>query len=95
MQLIELEQTPQQTFRITLGGYPWQLTFRTIGEATYATIMQGEEILATSVLCCPGVPLLQYPFIQNKGNFIFDTQDNKYPFYLDFGKTCNLYYLEA
>lgn len=93
MNIIPLEPIPNQSFGTTLEGITYQITLRTAQNATLASIESGGRTLITNALCVPGGNILPYPAYKKAGNFRFMCQDNQYPCYANFGKTCFLAYI--
>ena len=93
MQLINLDPIPNQSFSTYIDGVPYSITLRTAQGATLATIASNGETLATNTLCVPNGNILPYNARRKGGNFRFICQDDKYPYYEDFGKTCFLAYV--
>lgn len=93
MQLINLDPIPNQSFSTYIDGVPYSITLRTAQNATLATIESGGRPLITNALCVPGGNILPYPAYKKAGNFRFMCQDNQYPYYENFGKTCFLTYV--
>lgn len=93
MQLIPLQNTPNQSFPITLNNVRYLLTFRTIGMLTYVDIDINNVRTVSGVRCPPGEPLLPYEYLEGAGgNFAFLTQNGAYPNYTEFGITQTLIY---
>lgn len=46
-------------------------------------------------ICYPNQHVIPYPYMEDilGGNFIFETEDDNYPNYENFGKTCNLFFV--
>lgn len=63
-------------------------------DALFMTVTVNNEQLGQAFLCFPSQPVIPYPYMQNilGGNFVFETSDNNYPYFEDFGKTCKLYF---
>lgn len=93
MQEITLENIPQQTFTISLGGYRWGLSFRTLKNFTVATVEKDGEKVMDSVVCVPNIPLLPYSYM-GIGDFVFVCDNGEYPHYENFGKSVKLYWLD-
>lgn len=93
MNTIPLEPIPNQSFSTTVEGITYKITLRTAQNATLASIESGGRTLITNALCVPGGNILPYPAYKKSGNFRFMCQDNQYPYYENFGKTCFLAYI--
>ena len=98
MQEITLENTPQQQFSISLGGFQWDLTFRTENNATVnctlATLVRDGVKVIDSVLCAPNMPIFPFSYFSG-GDFLFVCDKGEYPNYENFGKTVKLYWLDT
>lgn len=93
MNIIPLEPIPNQSFSTTVEGITYKITLRTAQNATLASIESAGRTLITNALCVPGGNILPYPAYRKGGNFRFVCQDNQYPYYENFGKTCFLAYI--
>ena len=93
MQEITLEKIPQQTFSISLGGYKWSLSFRTVKGYTLATVEKDGEKVIDSVVCSPNMPILPYTYM-SVGDFVFACDNGEYPTYENFGNSVKLYWLD-
>jgi hypothetical protein len=95
MQIIPLQQLVNQALSVTLENSKYDLSFRTIGDLTYATISKDSVKLVDGVRCVPFRPLL-HPYQENGGgNFSFYTQNDEYPMYTGFGTRYVLLYATA
>jgi hypothetical protein len=95
MQILNLQNIPNQQQTITLDQVKYVLTFRTIGWRTYATInINGAATNAVDGIQCVGnEALLPYKYLESPGgNFVFDTPNDEYPLYTQFGITHRLLY---
>lgn len=93
MQQIPLQNTPNQSFPITLDSIRYTLTLRTIGSITFISIdINGARVLSGE-RCPPNQPLIPYEYLENDGgNFAFVTANDEYPNYPSFGTTQKLIY---
>ncbi len=93
MQLIALQNIPNQTFSITLDQQLYSITLRTIGNETYASVtMNGNDII-DGIKCQPNTPVIPYPYLEGAGgNFSFYTPNDEYPNYEAFDTTHFLLY---
>ncbi len=95
MQILTLQNIPNQEQTITLDQVKYILTFRTIGWRTYATInINGAATNAVDgAQCMPNEAILPYRYLETPGgNFVFDTPNDEYPLYTQFGITHRLLY---
>lgn len=95
MQIVPLQQLINQAFTITLESAKYDISLRTIGDLTYASIARDNIDLIDGVKCVPFRPLL-YPYQEGAGgNFSFYTLNDEYPLYSSFGLTHFLLYATA
>jgi hypothetical protein len=68
---------------------------QTTNKVLLMSVYINNEQIGIPFLCCPNQPVIPYPWMVNRlgGNFIFETENENYPNYENFGKTCNLYFL--
>lgn len=97
MQKITLYNVPNQEFELQLDNLRYKIHLRTIRDNfTIADIYINNELVKSSVRCCPNMPLIPYAYLQQGGgNFIFQCIDGNYPYYELFNKTQNFIYLSA
>jgi len=64
------------------------------GPLTMSVFVNNKQ-LGEPFICYPNQPVIPYPYIEDilGGNFIFETEDDNYPNYENFGKTCNLFFV--
>lgn len=67
---------------------------QTVNNALLMTVSINNNILGAPFLCIANTPIIPYQYLQDNlgGNFVFETVNNNYPNYENFGKTCNLYF---
>jgi hypothetical protein len=92
---INLYNIPNQEFEIEFDKVRYKIKFRTIqNNFTIADIYINNELIKSSVRCCPNVPLIPYNYLRNGGgNFFFQCIDNDYPTYTLFNKTQTFIYI--
>lgn len=95
MQQVPLSAEPNQDFSITLDGITYAITLRALEEIMLITLTVDDVPLLTNAKCFANQPLILYSYLAQKGNFIWITADNNYPYYTDFNSTCFLYYVSA
>lgn len=68
---------------------------QTVNKALLMSVYINNQQLGEAFLCCPNQPVIPYKWMAERlgGNFVFETENNNYPAYENFGKTCNLYFL--
>jgi hypothetical protein len=95
MYKIDLYNIPNQEFDISFDGIRYTIKLRTIQENfTIADIYIDNELVKSSVRCCPNMPLIPYQYLRgNGGNFFFQCINNDYPTYTLFNKTQTLIYV--
>lgn len=71
------------------------ILLQTINDCTYMSVFVNNEQLGQPFICLPNQLVIPYPYIQEivGGNFVFRTEDDDYPNFENFGKTCNLYFI--
>lgn len=96
---IELNTLPNQTFTTTINNVDMEVILRLAGEENnnimFFALRMNDEYL------CPFVPvfanqgLLPYDYMiaEAGGQFFFDTENDEYPNYENFGTTCKLYFV--
>lgn len=64
----------------------------TVQGALLMTVFIKDTIIGMPFLCLPNTAVVPYPYLveQIGGNFIFDTQNDEYPNYVNFNDTCIL-----
>lgn len=96
MQLIPLQNTPNQSFPITLDNNLYTITLRTIGDLTYLDVGINGVTVLSGLRCPANQPLIPYQYLENGGgNFAFFTPNGVYPNYLEFGVTQDFIYASA
>lgn len=93
MQQIPLQNKPQQNFTITLNDTDFEISLRTSDGVMFITISAGGVEYIKNAKCFPNQPILQFPYLQKKGDFWFKTVNDAYPYWQDFENTCFLFYL--
>lgn len=60
--------------------------------ALFLSVFQQGKQLGQPFICCPNQLIIPFPSIQNKigGNFVFETTQNQYPIFENFGVSCFL-----
>ena len=67
----------------------------TDNNALLMSVFVNDEQIGIPYLCCPNSIVVPYDYQIKKigGNFIFETTDNEYPNFENFGKSCFLYFV--
>lgn len=70
------------------------ILLQTINKAVMMSVSINNKQIGQPFLCFANRPVVPYPYMVDilGGNFIFETQDNNYPNFENFGKTCLLYF---
>ncbi len=95
---LELQNIPSQTFSTTINNVDMEVTLKQAGTNDNPIMLFALQIGGTYV--CPFVPcfanqgLLPYRYMAERagGNFFFETENDEYPNYENFGTSCNLYF---
>lgn len=68
---------------------------QTLDEVLTMSVFVNNKQLGEPFLCFPNKPVIPYPYMEDilGGNFVFETEDENYPNYENFGTTCNLFFL--
>lgn len=71
------------------------ILLQTVNKALLMSVYINNEQLGNAFLCCPNQMIIPYNWMQERlgGNFIFKTENNNYPNFENFEKTCNLYFV--
>lgn len=91
MQIIPLQNAPKFDFQIELDNNLWDISIITTNGVMSATLILNGTLVIQNVRCVAGTPLLPYKYQEN-GNFIFITQNQQYPNYVNFSQTQFLWY---
>ena len=95
-QLIELEQTPNQSFSIILEGFRYDIRLAKTVQPMVADISRDNVEIIMGTRCLPDYWLLPYEYMEGDGgNFRFITENDELPDYPLFGATQNLFYFTA
>jgi len=92
MNIIPLNPTPNQSLSIILDNDFYDITIKECRGIMACDIIRNNEILQTGIRIVSGYPLLPYLY-QVKGNFFVLTNNGDYPYYLEFGSTQFLIYV--
>ena len=90
MQVIELQNIPNQQFTYIVNDKTFLVQLRTIQDATFASIFLDGEPLLYSQICTPNNFINLYRYISAGGKFYFKCVDNEYPYYTKFGNSQQL-----
>lgn len=95
---IELENTySNQEFDVTFEEIENSIhvLLQTVNNILMMSVFVNNVQLGEAFMCFPNQPIIPYQYIVEElgGNFLFETQDDNYPNYENFGKTCILNFL--
>lgn len=73
------------------------ILLQTINKCVFMSVFINNEQLGDAFICLPNQLIIPYQYMQDMigGNFIFRTENDNYPNYENFGKTCNLFFITA
>lgn len=92
METIPLEAIPNQRLAYTDGDNRYVILLQDIGDAmAYSIEINGVSIL-NGFEAVSNAPLIPYKYLEN-GNFVFVTEDNRIPYYTEFGVSQQLVYI--
>lgn len=95
MQLIELQNIPNQIFNIVLNNVDYRIQVKTIQKLTFISVWRNGDVLFYNQICVPNGYVDPYNYVSENGKIFFKCLDNEYPNYKSFGITQWLYYLTA
>lgn len=95
MQLIELQNIPNQIFNIVLNGVDYRIQVKTIQDLTFISVWRNGDVLFYNQICVPNGYVDPYNYVSENGKIFFRCLDSEYPNYRKFGITQWLYYLTA
>ena len=93
MQIIQLQNVPNQIFNTVLNGIDYRIQLRTIQDLTFLSVFRNGEPLFYNQLCTPNEFVDPYDYISQNGRLYFACSDNEYPNYRLFNNTQRLYCL--
>lgn len=76
---INLNQTPNQKFGISISGVNYDITLKLGDGILYASVSADNVVLSSGVRCIPSTPIIPYPYLTKGGNFYWLCDDNDYP----------------
>lgn len=96
MQTLDLSVTPNQQITYTADGSKFTIKLRTLLLQTYADISRDGVAIISGMRCPPSRLILPYQYLEGAaGNFAFQTTNDAWPYYADFGVGTNLIYITA
>lgn len=93
MQLIPLQNVPNQVFSTMLGDANYRIAVRTIQGFTLISVWENGDLLFYNQLCAPNAFVNPYTYVSRGGKLYFKCLDEEYPNYKQFDKTQQLYFL--
>lgn len=95
---IELNNTyANQEFDVTIEEIENSIhvLLQSVDDVLLMSVYVNNEQIGEAFMCYPNQPVIPYPYMVSilGGNFIFETEDDNYPNYENFGTTCNLYFV--
>lgn len=71
------------------------ILLQTVENVLMMSVFVNNEQIGIPFMCFPNQPVIPYPYMERliSGNFIFETQDDNYPNWETFDKTCFLYFV--
>lgn len=102
MSIYEIElnnQNPNQEFDIIIEELEnsIHLLLQTVEDVLLMSVFINGEQISDPFICFPNQPVLPYSYMSEQigGNLIFGTQDDNYPNWENFQKTCFLYFVTS
>lgn len=91
--LIEINDTPNQEFSVNINETDMLIHIREADGLILFSLTINGETLCPDTICCSNQGILPFPYMVSEAgcNFYFLTEDENYPDYKEFGKTCFLY----
>lgn len=97
--IIETKNIPNQEFSTTINNIDMRIHIRYVSTEDSGIMLFnlqiGGEYVCPDVPCFANQKILPYPYMEQEagGNFIFETENDEYPNYENFGGSCNLYFV--
>lgn len=92
MQVISIEQVPNQSFSVTIDGNRWGFVIKQGVSSMFADISLNDIKILDSQRLVAGTPIIPYEFLQGSGNFVLLTSDDEMPNWERFGVDQTLVY---
>lgn len=96
---IELNNLPNQTFTTTINNVDMEVIIKTGGEVdnqiTFFALRIDDDYLCPFVPAFANQGVLPYEYMISEagGQFFFETENDEYPNWENFGITCKLYFI--
>lgn len=95
-QIIPLQPSANQSLSVTLDQDRFDLSLKVVGSVMAVDIDRNETRILSGQLIAGGTPLIPYQYLEaGRGNFLFETNNNRIPFYPRFGIDQILLYASA
>ena len=95
MQVFTIQKTPNQEFTALVDGHYIEFRLCSMDGFTFADVKVDGKSVASSLMCVGFSWLIPYRHQhEGFGNFRFETSDEEYPYYTNFGTTCKFYYYD-
>lgn len=91
MQIINLQNIPNQRFSVFLDGNNWDIRIIATNGCMSVDITINGVVILTGARVVAGTPVIPYKALMN-GNLLFLTQNDALPNYTQFNNTQFLYY---
>lgn len=96
MKPITLQPIPNQRFQATLDNQQYDITIRSIGDMMFMDVTINAVVVATSLPCIVGQPVIPYGYLEGGGgNFVWTTVSGGNPQYANFGTIDVLLYVSV
>lgn len=94
MRLIPIQALSNQSLSITIENNYYQLAIYQIEDSGLMAmdINRNNALILSGQRLVPGYVVIPYPYLE-AGNFIFNTMNDEYPTFSQFGTTQFLYYI--
>lgn len=93
MQLIELQNIPNQIFNVVLNNVDYRIQLKTIQGLTLVSVWRNGVVVFHNQIGVPNAYINPYDYVSSNGKLFFECLDNEYPNYKKFGNTQRLYFL--
>ncbi|MFC0709003.1 phage baseplate plug family protein [Azorhizophilus paspali] len=93
MLTIPLDQIPNQSLDLSIGGHRWSLRIKQARESMVIDVTMDDALLIAGHRIAVGSPILPYPPMQVAGNFLLLTDGDADPDYSRFGVDQALVYV--
>ena len=94
---LETKNIPNQEFSTTINNVDITIQLKAGPQGiTLATVSTSTSVIAESVPCFANQVILPYPWMESEinGNLVFVTENDEYPYWENFGTSCNLYFYD-